>query len=163
MSTAMERPTERDLEAARRLGPFYVDCWLDAAVHPLACMLMKYRVEVEAEARGDVCDGEHDGPCPAWHDGGFETVICSAIRLSDGRIFRGHRHHDCIRTAHDLVEHQEPGSWDAKHRAHEQGFITSRNRYVDREEGLRLQKAAGIESACRSGYRARDLFSEDLY
>jgi hypothetical protein len=92
-----------------------------------------------------------------------ETVICSAIRLCDGRIFRGHRHHDCIRTAHALVEHQEPGSWDAKYRRHEQGFITSRNRYVDREEGLRLQKAAGIESACRSGYRHGHLFSEDLY
>ena len=94
---------------------------------------------------------------------GGEVVICSAIRLSDGRIFRGHRHSDCIRTAHDLVEYQEPGSWDAKHRRHEQGFVTSRNRYVGREEGLRLQKAAGIPSACPSGYRARDLFSEDLY
>ncbi len=93
-----------------------------------------------------------------------EIVICSAIRLRDGRIFRGHRHHDCMRTAEALVEHQEPGSWMAKHGLDlEQGFITSRNRYVDREEGLRLQKAAGIESACKSGYRNRSLFSEDLY
>jgi hypothetical protein len=45
----------------------------------------------------------------------------------------------------------------------DQGFITSRNRYVGREEALRLQLAAGIKSACPSGYRARDLFSEDLY
>jgi hypothetical protein len=44
----------------------------------------------------------------------------------------------------------------------DQGFITSRNRYVDREEGLRLQLAAGIESVAPGGYRGQ-LFSEDLY
>jgi hypothetical protein len=46
----------------------------------------------------------------------------------------------------------------------EQGFVTSRNRYVDRTEAMRLQVAAGIPSAC--GGRMEDgqlLFSEDLY
>ncbi len=92
-----------------------------------------------------------------------EVVICSAIRLSDGRIFRGHRHHDCIRAAHERVEHQDPGSWEAKYRQHDQGFITSKNRYVDRAEAFRLQQAAGIQSVARDGYRNGKLFSEDLY
>jgi hypothetical protein len=47
--------------------------------------------------------------------------------------------------------------------ARDQGFVTSRGRYVGREEGQQLQKAAGLPSACPSGYRAKLLFSEDLY
>lgn len=96
-----------------------------------------------------------------------EICICSAIRLPDGRLIRGHRHGDCIRTAVELIDHRhsiglEPTGWSSS-MCDEQGFITSANRYVGREEGLRLQLAAGIESACRSGYRHRELFSEYLY
>lgn len=91
-----------------------------------------------------------------------EICICAALRLPDGRIFRGHRHGDCIWTAHNLVEYEKPGSWEPS-MCEDQGFITSLNRYVDREVGLSLQKAAGIPSACPSGYRKSHLFSEDLY
>lgn len=95
-----------------------------------------------------------------------EIVICSAI-MTNGKIFRGHRHGDCIYTAHKFVCHNggiDSGEhhWDSS-MCYNQGFITSRNRYVGREEGLRIQFAAGIESACPSGYRNRQLFSEDLY
>ena len=44
-----------------------------------------------------------------------------------------------------------------------QGFITSENRYVGREEGRILQDKAGIKSADKGGYRGKTLFSEDLY
>ena len=95
-----------------------------------------------------------------------EIVICSAIRLPNGKIFRGHRHVDCARTAKEYVIWNggfEPG----EHHWHpslsgNQGFITSRNRYVGREEGLQLQIAAGIQSI-RGGYHSTMLFSEDLY
>ena len=93
-----------------------------------------------------------------------EICICAAILLDDGRVIRGHRHADAMRTAQELVEWQKPNSWMEHHRGtHAQGFVTSTNRYVDRQEGLRLQKAAGLPSACPSGYRKSDLFSEDLY
>ena len=96
-----------------------------------------------------------------------EIVICSAIRLPNGKIFRGHRHPDCIETAFKFVSWNggvDPGEhhWDVG-MCLDQGFITSCNRYVDRKEGLQLQLAAGIDSACRSGYRVSDFFSEDLY
>jgi len=96
-----------------------------------------------------------------------EIVICSAIKLPNGKIFRGHRHADCIYTAHKFVvwnAGNDPGDhhWTSD-MCSDQGFITSRNRYVGREEGLRIQLAAGLESECESGYRARHLFSEDLY
>jgi len=87
-----------------------------------------------------------------------EIVICAAVRLEDGRIFRGHRHTDALRTSCDVVG----DTWKCPY-GDDQGFITSRNRYVTREEALQLQHAAGIPSACPSGYRARQLFSEDLY
>jgi hypothetical protein len=96
-----------------------------------------------------------------------EICICAAIRLPDGRVIRGHRHCHCIQTALDMVMWNggvNPGThhW-SDDMGHDQGFVTSRNRYVGREQALQLQLAAGIKSACSSGYRARELFSEDLY
>lgn len=82
----------------------------------------------------------------------FEICICAAIQLTDGRIIRGHRHDDCIQTAL---------KWKVELPKHTQGFMTSFNRFVDRREGMRLQKAAGLNSA--HGYRGDILFSEDLY
>lgn len=87
-----------------------------------------------------------------------EIVICAAVKSNCGKIFRGHRHGDCFRTIKDA--NQEPS-----HGADAQGFITSRNRFVDRKEGMELQKASGIPSAAEfdGGYRGTTLFSEDLY
>lgn len=87
----------------------------------------------------------------------LEIVICAAIQLSDGRVFRGHRHGDCFYTmVRAGIDKQEAANA-------EQGFITSRNRFVSREEGRRLQDQAGIPSASPDGYQANTLFSEDLY
>ncbi len=84
-----------------------------------------------------------------------ETCICAAVKDSTGYIWRGHRHGDCMVAA--LNAHRQPTG--------EQGFMTSENRFVGREEGRRLQDAAGIESAAADGdgYRGNTLFSEDLY
>jgi hypothetical protein len=87
-----------------------------------------------------------------------EIVICSAVKTKEGKIIRGHRHHNCIYAIHDMkltpAENQHGDG---------QGFITSHNRYVDRKEGLKLQLAAGIKSADPGGYRGNELYSEDLY
>lgn len=84
-----------------------------------------------------------------------EVCICAAVRLYDGRVIRGHRHHNCFVAANEAGQRglilQDM-----------QGFVTSRNRYVDRAEGLALQLAAGIPSA-RGDYNGRALHSEDLY
>ena len=86
-----------------------------------------------------------------------EICICAAVIAEDGRIFRGHRHSDCFRTI------RENGSVP-KADQNAQGFITSFNRYVTREEGRKLQDAAGIPSAnVEEGYMPGTLFSEDLY
>jgi len=84
----------------------------------------------------------------------YEVCICSAILLKDGRIMRGERHCDCYALM------QRKGITDRSEA--DQGFITSKNRFVNRAEGLKLQMCAGIKSADPEGYRWQ-LYSEDLY
>lgn len=84
-----------------------------------------------------------------------EIIICAAVKSKDGKIIRGHRHGNCMETMRGMrLEYSSEAS--------SQGFMTSKNRFVDRTEGLKLQKAAGIPSADKDGYRYM-LFSEDLY
>ena len=91
-----------------------------------------------------------------------EVCICAAIRLPDGRVIRGHWHHNCFAAISELAT--VDASIPSRQERFEQGFVTSRNRFVDRKEGLALQLAAGIPSAdpVRKGY-GNQLFSEDLY
>lgn len=86
-----------------------------------------------------------------------EICICAAVETADGYFIRGHRHADCFGTIQDegKIPKMKGGS--------SQGFITSQNRFVTREEGYRLQILAGIESIAKGGYRGSRLFSEDLY
>lgn len=83
-----------------------------------------------------------------------EICICAAIKANSGKIIRGQRHHDCIKA---MVQ-RSISVIDSV-----QGFITSRNRFVSREDGRRLQDAAGIKSIAPGGYRGAKLYSEDIY
>ena len=85
-----------------------------------------------------------------------EIVICAAVKASDGTIYRGHRHGHCFQAIRDAKK--ECGSYGDS-----QGFMTSKNRFVTREEGRKLQDKAGIKSVAEKGYVAETLFSEDLY
>lgn len=87
-----------------------------------------------------------------------EICICSAIKSVDDYVIRGHRHSDCFNTMRQIPRYADQKAYDW-----EQGFITSKNRFVTREEGRKLQDEAGIESADPTGYREGTLFSEDLY
>ena len=94
-----------------------------------------------------------------------EICICSAVKATDGKYYRGHRHSDCIRTICERKIDDNGNMIDLKvdkEMRTNQGFITSRNRFVDRSEGYNLQIAAGIPSA-RGEYYGDTLFSEDLY
>lgn len=85
-----------------------------------------------------------------------EICIVAAVKSECGKIIRGQRHSDCIRM---IIERKMVPAFGSS----SQGFITSRNRYVTREEGYILQTAAGIKSFSEGGYRGLKLFSEDLY
>jgi hypothetical protein len=85
-----------------------------------------------------------------------EICICAAVKTDQGEVYRGHRHADCIKAI--LDRQKKIGRY-----AEAQGFITSLNRFVTREEGRILQNNAGIKSADQEGYKGNTLFSEDLY
>lgn len=85
-----------------------------------------------------------------------EICICAAVIATDGSIIRGHRHGDCFQTMRRM-------GLKPKRDLNAQGFVTSNNRFITREEGRKLQEVAGIKSADPEGYRGNTLFSEDLY
>lgn len=93
----------------------------------------------------------------AYEQGRREICICAAVKTTKGYIVRGHRHADCIQSIRRMG--LKPSSSPSA-----QGFITSKNRYVTREQGRKLQEDAGIPSADKNGYMgSKELFSEDLY
>lgn len=85
-----------------------------------------------------------------------EICICAAVKTKCGKIIRGHRHGDCYSAIRRM-------RLKASSKADSQGFITSENCFVTREEGRKLQDVADIKSADKEGYRYNTLFSEDLY
>lgn len=91
----------------------------------------------------------------------METCVCAAI-LCNNKIFRGHRHSHSFQAMNDelswKMSRQEIGKL-----GHVQGFYTTQCRFVTREEGRKLQDAAGIASIAEGGYRGDSLYSEDLY
>jgi len=84
-----------------------------------------------------------------------EICIVAAVKCDDGYIIRCHRHWLGIQTAEQMKKKLFLGP-------DQQGFITSRGRYVGRAEGLKLQEEAGIPSK-QGNYTCHILFSEDLY
>ena len=100
-----------------------------------------------------------------------ERIICSAIYYDDrkkhphqpknintGVVVAGRRHHNCVATMGAL--HSRPHSFKLFEMT--QGFITSADNYVGREEGLRIAREAG-QILNESEVRGNRLHSEDLY
>lgn len=107
-----------------------------------------------------------------------EYILCAANWYDDGReyphpprniktgiVVCGRRHHNAMYTAAALVGRR----WPSLREIEQDGFMTSRDRWVDRKEAFQIAKAAGQinwEEVARTGRRDRegtDLYSEDLY
>lgn len=88
-----------------------------------------------------------------------ERCICAAILLPTGEIVEGRRHSDCLMIVRKRGEHRL-NIINAT-----QGFMTSTGRFVDRQQGMEIQKASGLPSAFHKDgcYHGTTLFSEDLY
>lgn len=98
-----------------------------------------------------------------------EYILCAAIwyknlptnrllptNINNGQVICGHRHPHCISIVKDLSDLRsvisEVGDYT-------QGFITSKNRFVDRKEGaIIFQSYGGVLK-----YSSNTLYSEDLY
>jgi hypothetical protein len=76
------------------------------------------------------------------------------INCDRGIVFCGLRHHNCMYAAIAIT-----GKYQHELGEEIQGFITTKNRFVDREEGALLWLASGGTLE----YSDKRLFSEDLY
>ena len=104
-----------------------------------------------------------------------EYILCSAIWYKDipvmkkfdcnvlplncdkGLVFCGHRHTQCQYT---MISVTGIRSVESEIGEYEQGFLTSKNRFVDRIEGLKIAQEA---NQIKSEYKLTQLHSEDLW
>jgi hypothetical protein len=105
-----------------------------------------------------------------------EKIICAAVwykelelkkdvpfysylpkNLDKGIVFSGHRHGQCIYSKCAIT-----GLRDAESGENEQGFLTSKNRFVSREEALEIALKQN-QVIDHSQIRGNKLYSEDLY
>ena len=88
-----------------------------------------------------------------------EIILCAAINYK-GIIICGHRHGDCYTVLRDLLsKYITPDDLPERE---DQGFLTSFNRYVDREEAFLIAQA---NDQIQFGKDCTDkiLISENLY
>jgi hypothetical protein len=96
-----------------------------------------------------------------------ERILCAAIWLKNieraahrpintpgGVVFCGFRHGDCIAQIFAVTNKKLH-----LHGEHIQGFLTSKNRFVDREEGAEIW----VNGGGKLNYSGHLLYSEDLY
>lgn len=77
--------------------------------------------------------------------------------VDKGIVFCGWRHPNCLYQKVAIT-----GLADSESGDNEQGFLTSKNRFVDRTEGLIIARAAG-QILDESNVRGDRLHSEDIY
>jgi hypothetical protein len=104
-----------------------------------------------------------------------EYILCAAIWYKDiplqkvidgvlpkncdrGLVVLGHRHGQCMWTMSSLTGLRSVTNAEDGVGEYEQGFLTNKNRFVDREEGGKIAFDAGQTEDLRTR-----LFSEDLY
>jgi len=87
-----------------------------------------------------------------------ERIICAAVRASDGYVFRGQWHATAMYAPFGLQG--MPKYKDEKPHGDDQGFVTSLDRYVTREEAWEIAKAAGQLNS--RDHQEGELYSEDL-
>lgn len=90
-----------------------------------------------------------------------ERIVCAAIRLKDGTIILGVRHWDELMVATymrlKIVE------TDLDRTRAEQGFMTNKHRFVNRQEAMQIAKAQGQIYDPKGTYDENTLYSECLY
>lgn len=89
-------------------------------------------------------------------------ITSSAIRLPDGSIWKGHRHHNIL---HDLKENNIPRSIVIQS---EQGFVDQDGRFYNRKDaGKHAEECGQVKpghTQIKHEYNPRlGLFSEDLW
>jgi hypothetical protein len=88
------------------------------------------------------------------------SVKYMPINIVDGVVIEGHRHADIIRTVVNLLGKRTCEFGENAAGRTLQGFVTNKNRFVDRVEGMAIAKAA---NQVITDTTFPELYSEDLY
>lgn len=93
-----------------------------------------------------------------------ELCICAAVKWKD-KIWFGHRHSNALIAMNDEISYELLRKQFLEEKEKPiQGFITTKNRFVDRKEAYKIQIAAGVKSKLKHlPYLGQELYSEDLY
>lgn len=132
-------------------------CRINHEVHPKAPVLMGLVNVMLTETKSiAVCELHAKGIRKAdeivYDAHYYDTRIdCAAIKMPDGRVWTGMRHHHCIATILQATGEKPYNGI--------QGFVTRGKRFVTREEAAKLVK----QSSQIHGFQKEELFSEDLY
>lgn len=88
------------------------------------------------------------------------TVKHLPVNIDIGVVVEGHRHADIIKTVVNLLGKRTVTYGEDAAGHHEQGFVTNKNRFVDRKEAMEIARAANqlITSSTFD-----ELYSEDIY
>lgn len=99
--------------------------------------------------------------CSANHYLDGKEHIHSPVNIKTGFVVCGHRHHNCISTFAQMVGFPYSDESQKLQNTEIQGFLTNKNRFVDRLEGAEIALKAGqIDKPVISKI---GLFSEDIY
>jgi len=108
-------------------------------------------------------------------DKNIERIICAANHYDDGEehvhmprniktgfVICGRRHHNCISIFALMVGFPYDEKGIALMNTEEQGFLTSKDRFVNRTEALEIARKAN-QILDEKEVRGDKLYSEDLY
>lgn len=84
-------------------------------------------------------------------------IICSAIKLENGTVVIGFRHHHCIQNYVAATGEQGIPI------PHTQGFMTDEGEFLTRESALIYAKAQNQIVRISGNQSSKELFSEDLW
>ncbi len=83
------------------------------------------------------------------------TPVFNPINIDKGIVFCGFRHPHCLHQMCAMT-----GKRNCEVGEYEEGFLTNKNRFVDRIEGAQIALASKQIESLKYG---RNLYSEDLY
>ena len=99
-----------------------------------------------------------------WYDDGVIRTF-KPKNMSNGFMTCGHRHHNCIQTFAQIVGFPYTPEAQKLHNTEMQGFLTNKNRFVDRKEAYKIAFEANQIQGPNKGHSENSigLTSEDLY
>ena len=99
-----------------------------------------------------------------WYKDLFPIVLhhCKPKNIDKGIVLCGWRHGDVIAQMIELKGLRTVTNGENSVGDHEQGFLTSQNRFVDRKEAYKIAITAS-QIMVEPPIKENDLYSEDLY